>query len=369
MNFDGVRNPLYAKAIRDAVTSRSIVLDLGAGLGMLGFIAAQAGARKVYMVEPEPVIEVTRKIAQVNGLKNVECIQTRVESLELAEKADLIVSVLTGNFLLTEDLLPSLFHARDRFLAEGGRLIPDRARMMAAPVSVPAYYRENIQNWSIEQAKRDGIECFGIDYVAARSYAANTLFYDEAGKFKAKLLADPECLVDMNFMTATSAGCDGAFKSAVKEDGECHGWLGWFDMRLGEQWLSTAPDADPTHWRQVFMPIEKPLTVKAGQSLGFALQRPEHGEWTWTTDFEGKRQRQSTFLSEPLTPEKVARKSDTFQPSLNVRGEATNYVLSHFKGKESSGALADAVWQKFGDLFSSPAEALRFVKALADKFG
>ena len=75
MNFDGVRNPAYERAIRDAVTSKSVVLDLGAGLGMLGFVAARAGARMVYLVEPEPVIEVTRKVAEANGLDNVECIQ------------------------------------------------------------------------------------------------------------------------------------------------------------------------------------------------------------------------------------------------------------------------------------------------------
>ena len=75
MNFDGVRNPVYYQAIRDIVTPDSIVLDLGAGLDMLGFIAARAGARKVYMVEPEPVIKVTRKIAEANGMQNVECIQ------------------------------------------------------------------------------------------------------------------------------------------------------------------------------------------------------------------------------------------------------------------------------------------------------
>ena len=191
MNFDGVRNPAYAQAIRDAVTSDSVVLDLGAGLGMLGFIAARAGARKVYMVEPEPVIEVTRKIAEANGLRNVECIQATAETLELAEKADLIVSVFTGNFLLTEDLLPSLFYARDHFLAPGGRLLPDRSRMMVAPVSVPSYYQENVENWSLAQATAHGLESYGVDYQAARSYVANSMFYEAAKKFEAQLLAAP----------------------------------------------------------------------------------------------------------------------------------------------------------------------------------
>jgi len=369
MNFDGVRNPAYAQAIRAAVTSSSVVLDLGAGLGMLGFIAARAGARKVYMVEPEPVIEVTRKVAEANGLRNVECIQATAETLKLAEKADLIVSVFTGNFLLTEDLLPSLFYARDHFLAPGGRLLPDRSRMMVAPVSVPSFYQENVENWSLAQASAHGVESYGIDYRAARPFVANSMFYDSAKKFEAQLLAAPACLMEMDFMTATRAECDGAVELPVIEGGECHGWLGWFDMRLGGQWLSTAPDADPTHWRQVFMPLEKPVAVEAGQVLGFGLKRQEYGEWIWTTDYDGGQQRQSTFLSEPLTPEILRRKSDDFQPELNERGQAMGYVLSHFDGRASSGSLADALLQHFGSSFSSRDDALRFVKSLAKKFG
>ena len=289
MNFDGVRNPAYERAIRDAVTPESVVLDLGAGLGMLGFLAARAGARKVYLVEPEPVIEVTRKVAEANGLDNVECIQATAETLELAEKADLILSVFTGNFLLTEDLLPSLFYARDHFLAPGGRLLPDRGRMMVAPVSTPSYYQKNVENWSLAQASTHGIESYGIDYQVARPYMANSMFYGSARNFGAQLLASPACLMEMDFMTATRAECDGSVDSVCKESGECHGWLGWFDMRLGERWLSTAPDAKSTHWRQVFMPLEKPIVVEAGQKLGFSLKRPEYGEWTWRRSLWGRR--------------------------------------------------------------------------------
>jgi predicted RNA methylase len=368
MNFDGVRNPAYKRAVEAAVRSNSVVLDLGAGLGLLGFIAARAGARKVYLVEPETVIEVTRKVAQANGLGNVECIQATAETLELAAKVDIIVSVFTGNFLLTEDLLPSLFYARDHFLAPGGQLIPDRGRMLVAPVSAPNYYRENVGNWSFAQAFAHGVENYGIDYEVARPYPANSLYYDSANNFKAHLLADATCLMDMDFMTATKAECDSTVELSVKEGGKCHGWLGWFDMRLGQEWLSTGPDADSTHWRQVFMPLEKPIVVKAGQTLGFSLKRPEFGEWTWTTSFDGQQQRQSTFFSEPLTPEILQKKSDVYQPNLKERGRAAQYALSRFDGSESTGVLADALLLHFGSSFSSREDALRFVKALVNKY-
>jgi predicted RNA methylase len=356
MNFDGVRNPAYERAIRDAVTPKSVVLDLGAGLGMLGFLAARAGARKVYLVEPEPVIEVTRKVAEANGLENVECIQATAETLELAEKADLILSVFTGNFLLTEDLLPSLFYARDHFLAPNGRLLPDRGRMMVAPVSVPAYYQKNVENWSLEQASAHGVESYGIDYQVVRPYMANSMFYDSAKNFDAQLLASPADLIEMDFMTATRAECDGSVDSVFQESGEC------------ERWLSTAPDAKSTHWRQVFMPLERPIAAESGQKLGFSLKRPEYGEWTWTTDFDGRQQRQSTFLSGPMSPELLRRKSDAYQPELNEKGRAAQYVLAQMDGSASTEGLADAVLEHFGDSFTSREDALRFVKSLVNKF-
>jgi predicted RNA methylase len=368
MTFDGVRNAAYKQAICDAVTPNSVVLDLGAGLGMLGLIAAQAGARKVYLVEPESIIEVARKVARANGLLNVECIQARSETLELPEKADILISVFTGNFLLTEDLLPSLFFARDHFMAPGGVMIPDRARMMVAPVSAPAYYQENVSNWSLAQGSAHEVESFGLDYQEARGYAANTLYYDSAKNFKAELLAAPASLLDMDLRTAEKSGCDSAAELSVSADGECHGWLGWFDMRLGRQWLSTAPDAETTHWRQVFMPLNKPVSVAAGQSLGFELKRQEYGEWIWTTTANGERQRQSTFLSEPLSPEILHKKSDAFQPELNAKGKAMSFVLSRFDGNSSTESLAEAVLEHFSDVFTSKEDALRFVKGLVRKF-
>lgn len=368
MNFDPVRNSAYLSAIRKSVTPDSVVLDLGAGLGMLGFMAAKAGARKVYLVEPEGVIEVARKVAAANGFENVECIQATAETLKLKEKPDIILSVFTGNFLLTEDLLPSLFHARDHLLAPGGTLLPDRGRIMVAPVCAPPYYRENIESWSLEQATKNGVETHGVDYRLARTYAANTLYYDTAEAFDAQLLAAPKGVMEMDFLTAARADCDHTIELSVNQAGECHGWLGWFDMRLGSEWLSTAPDAASMHWRQVFMPLEQPITLEKGQKLGFGLKRPEYGEWAWTTTHGDKQQRQSTFLSTPLTVETVRRKSDAFQPTLNERGEAMLFVLSNINGQQTTGSLADEVLRKFGRSFSSQEDSLRFVKSLVSKF-
>lgn len=82
--------------------------------------------------------------------------------------------MFTGNFLLSEDLLPSLFYAREKFLSPGGKLIPDRAKMIAVPVSAPEYYAKHIECWSNSLQN--------IDLSLARRFAVNTLYSDKPKK-------------------------------------------------------------------------------------------------------------------------------------------------------------------------------------------
>ncbi len=115
MAFDAVRNEAYREALQQAIGPQTVVLDLGAGTGIHGLMAARLGAKRVYLVEPEDILEVAAEIAGMNGLSDtVRCLHARIEDSELPEPVDVIVSALTGNLLLSEDLLPSLFHATSR---------------------------------------------------------------------------------------------------------------------------------------------------------------------------------------------------------------------------------------------------------------
>ena len=361
MIFDGTRNAAYTRALKRVVTSDSVVMDLGAGLGIHGLVAAKLGARRVYLVEPANIGMLSKRIAKANGLEDrVTCVSDRAQELELPEKVNVIVSVFTGNFLLTEDLLPSLFLARDRFLAPGGTLLPDRARMEAVPVSAPGYHAKHIAGWAGRS--------HGIDFTPVRELAGNDLYYDDSDARDVKFLSRPARLLEMDFNTAKEAACRSQARVRIKESGTCHGWLGWFRMRLSGRWLSTSPEADPTHWRQVFLPLDPPMAVKQGAVMSFELVRPEFGDWTWTAETAGQRQRHSTFLSEPLSPAVVARKADGFQGRLSERGRAAKMVLASLDGKRASWQIADRLAGEYPGLFSEQGEARRFVQGLIDEF-
>ena len=133
---DRIRTDAYARALEHVVRPGSIVLDIGAGSGILSLIAARAGARHVFAVEPSDIIELARELAAANGFaERMTFIQARSSGLTIPEPVDVIVSDLHGVLPLYRDHIPSIVEARSRYLARDGTLIPSRETLWAAPVS------------------------------------------------------------------------------------------------------------------------------------------------------------------------------------------------------------------------------------------
>lgn len=361
MLFDDLRNTYYLKAIQKTVEKNSVILDLGAGLGLHGFMANSCGAKKVYLVDPAPILDITKMVVKKNTfVEQVECIAEKIEEVTLPEKVDVIISVFTGNFLLTEDLLPSLFYARDKFLRPGGKMIPDRAKMIITPVSVGDYYTEHIDCWSKLT--------HNVDYSVARKYAINSLYYDHPEERKTDFLAEPESILDLDFMTANEAACRNKIEIKITENGIMHGFLGWFDAHIGDKWLSTSPIAEQTHWRQVFLPLNSPINVQKGDLISFELNRPEFGEWSWIVKFNGEYQKHSTFLSQPLNPEKLFKQTENYKGSLSSKGKITLDVLQLLNGKTLTKDITIKILEKYPNYFSNKERADKFVKKIVNNY-
>ena len=361
MFFDELRNKYYLDAINKVVNKNSIVLDLGAGLGILGLMALSAGAKKVYLVEPAEIINITKLLIKENDLSDrVECIEGTIEDVELPEKVDVILSVFTGNFLLSEDLLPSLFYARDKFLAPGGTLIPDRAKMFSVPVSAEAYYAKHIDCWS------DSLQ--DVDFSLVRTFSANCVYAYSSKKREAKFLSEPNEILELDFMNAGEAACRNTSEIEILENGKLHGFLGWFDARVGDKWLTTSPEAEQMHWNQVFLPLLKPVDVNRGEKVSCELKRPEFGEWSWVVEAGGKRQKHSTFLSEPINLLKNKKQSRTHKPVISEKGKITQQILELFNGGLSTSDIVIKVQEDHPNLFHTQIEADKFVKNLVEKY-
>jgi len=361
MALDSRRNAAYADALAKVITPESVVLDVGAGLGVHGLLAAQLGAKRVYLVEPEGVIAIAGEIARANGYGDrVQCLQGKIEEVELPELVDVIVSVFTGNFLLEEDLLPSLFYARDKYLKPEGVLIPDRAVMEAVPVHAPDLYEQMIEIWSNTHQ--------GLSYMPTRAYASQTVYYYQKELARSLYLADPAELMTLDLYHATETHCNAIATHQIHEPQLCHGWAGWFKIRLGDAWLSTAPHKPPLHWSSAFLPLDPPLAVTQNETVMFQLQRPPYGDWSWRVETAHTQQQHSTFFSIPMTLKLMRKQTVDYQPELSSKGEAALHVLLNSKGNICVHELSQQLMQKFPGLFRDSQQTIQFVQMLIGYF-
>lgn len=124
---DEVRTKAFHKAILDVVKKGDIVLDVGAGTGILSFFAAEAGAKKVYAVEIEDLLaEKLKESIQLNKLeKIIEVIHADATSLRLPNKIDVLVAEIIDTGLIDELQVPALNSLRkNNVITNDTTLIP-----------------------------------------------------------------------------------------------------------------------------------------------------------------------------------------------------------------------------------------------------
>lgn len=134
MLADGVRMDAYTRALQSTVRPGSVVVEIGTGVGYFAIMAARLGASRVYAFETSPAVVVAQKIAEANGSPPIQFIHADARKIQLTERADVVVSDLRGGLPLFENHIPTIIDARERFLADGGVLVPKRDVLCAALV-------------------------------------------------------------------------------------------------------------------------------------------------------------------------------------------------------------------------------------------
>jgi histone-arginine methyltransferase CARM1 len=129
---DYVRTGTYHAAVMENRSDFSgrVVVDVGAGSGILSMFAALAGAKHVYAVEASEMAEYARKLIAGNPLlaERITVIKGKIEDIELPEKADVLISEPMGTLLVNERMLETYVIARDRFLSPNGKMFPTVGR-------------------------------------------------------------------------------------------------------------------------------------------------------------------------------------------------------------------------------------------------
>ncbi|RXG51710.1 Protein arginine N-methyltransferase 1 [Armadillidium vulgare] len=261
---DEPRTQAYKDAIfkNEHLFKDKIVMDVGAGTGILSLFAAKAGAKKVLAVEGSKIAEYIPLIAKENGYADIiQVFHCKVEdvSLDMEEKVDIIISEWMGFYLLHEAMLSSVLYARDQFLSDEGILFPSNAKLYVSPCSMENYFNEHFYFW-------DNVYGFNMRSLKNYAHKGKQTKPEVCEVNPTDLLAEPVCIKEFNLRYINESDIQ-SFSCTnfvgITKSGIYQGLALWFVCEFegrtydekGEEngslvTLSTAPSSTLTHWKQ-----------------------------------------------------------------------------------------------------------------------
>jgi protein arginine N-methyltransferase 1 len=370
MIADDVRMQAYAKALERTVDSESVVLDIGTGTGIFALLACHLGARRVFAIEPDAVIDVARETARANGFEGrIEFIQALSTRVTLPERATVLISDVRGVLPLHRSIVSTIADARERLLTDDAALIPRSDTLWAAPIESTEIYGKRVAGW-------DG-GAYGLDLTTARDLSVNE--WGRADVEPEMLLGEPSLLTTLDYATIASANVQADASWRPKRSGTLHGFAVWFDSVLAPGiTFSNAPGLPRLIYGQGFFPMSQPIEVLEDVEISLRFSASLAGDeyiFAWATrvaDSGGRvkvESTQSTLFALPLSPASLQRLGEAATPTLTADGEVVSFVLKQVDGKRTLADISGDVRERFPELFREQDEALRFVTEVTQKYG
>ncbi|KAJ3412006.1 Protein arginine N-methyltransferase 1 [Chytridiales sp. JEL 0842] len=241
-----------------------VVLDVGCGTGILCMFAAKAGAKMVIGVDMSNIIDQAKVIVKDNGFEGkIHLVKGKMEDVVLpVDKVDIIISEWMGYCLLYETMLNTVLYARDRYLAPGGLIFPDKATMYLSAIEDGDYKEEKIGFWN---------SVYGFDMSHIRTLALREPLVDTVD---AKAVVTDACAfreIDLYTVKIQDLTFNVPFKLTTQRDDYVHAFICYFDINFSACHkpvkFSTGPHAQYTHWKQTVFYLTDYLTVKAGETI------------------------------------------------------------------------------------------------------
>jgi protein arginine N-methyltransferase 1 len=370
MIADQCRMAAYARALEARITEGAVVADLGTGSGIMALIACRAGARRVYAVEPDDVIQVAREAAAANGFADRICFfQARSSEIDLPERVDGIVSDLRGALPFFEGGIAAVIDARHRWLKPGrGWLIAERDTLWASPVSSPPLRSRCVTSWK---------NALGFDFSSARARCANRLA--DAALEQDEVPLPAQCWAAIDYASIQDPNISGEVAWTLDRKIAVDGLGVWFDTRTaGGFGFSNSPASDPHVYRQMFLPWPDTVALDDGDEVRVSLRADlvdARYVISWTTDIADGRSnrlkrsfRQSTFNGATLSAETARRRAESYVPDPGGWAAVDRRALELMDGRLSIGEIADRMMLEFPLALSNRRDTLTRVGALSERY-
>jgi arginine Nomega-methyltransferase len=272
---DRERNNAFAAALCAVIGATDLVLDIGAGSGLLAMLAARYGAAQVISCEAEHTIaHLADAIINANGMgERIQLVAKRSTELvvghDLPARADLLVTEIFDCGLLGEGIIPTLRHARQHLLRSDARIIPHTGRIIAALLESEPIHQLNHADCAA------GFDVSLFNHVATRDY-----FPVRLNTWAHRLLTDPQPIFSFDFQHDPLLPQTRTIDFPVSQTGRCHGIVFWFELDLGEQiTISNSSANQATHWMQAVQCLPIPLDLEAGQQLELTAAHDDTTVW------------------------------------------------------------------------------------------
>lgn len=263
MLADRERNAALADAIAALVRPGHVVVDVGAGSGLLSMLCVRAGARRVYALERSTMALLAQRLIERNQMSaQIELVQAHSRNWQPPEQADVVLCETLGFAALDEGFRASMVDARERMLRPGGLLLPGSLRILAVPVQSVADYPD--------------ITCLdtllGLDYrpfgaVMRRAVQRRHIAYEhELAAARTLFVLDCYTMPEGPRLVARTT-------FALLKPGTLTGFALWFDAQLapGIHLHNRSPQIH-NHWGQAYLPLGTLLPVAAGTSVTLSLE-------------------------------------------------------------------------------------------------
>ncbi|MGE3343272.1 MAG: 50S ribosomal protein L11 methyltransferase [Vicinamibacterales bacterium] len=280
---DRNRIAAYERAIDCVIRPGDHVIDLGAGSGILGWMALRAGAGHVWAVDDSPVSHLLRHAADANGMSDrVTVVPQHSASVQLPARADVVLCDQAGPMGWEGGLLDLLHDARHRLLKPGGRLMPSTLETWVAPAHRPDVHAA-ITSWQQPVA--------GFDFSFVSTWAAEDLWVVDAGG-PGGLVASGQRAARWTLGAATAKDASTIeLDWILAEPCAVSGFEAWFRCELAPAVsITNGPEESAITRPRRFLPLRTPLLTRADDVLSLRLYLNPAGrlaQWSGSLIREG----------------------------------------------------------------------------------
>ena len=365
---DKVRMDPYSAAIARCVRPNDAVVDLGCGPGVFALLACKAGARRVYAIDTNSVIEFGRHLATVNGFaEHIHFLRGDSRQIHLPERVNVIIADVRGVLPLYAHAVSTLEDARTRFLADGGRLLPSFDTLFAAIVELPEFHRNITEPWRAASP---------LDLSSGLPLVLNSMYRHQLKP--EHVISESRSWHVLDYSSGVRTPAEAAIELRVTRNAVGHGLGIWFETKLVDDiGFSTCPSSGETVYGHLFLPWLEPVPLADGEVCSVGLRSRLVASdyiWQWETDLKATaehkqiRFRQSTFYGSLFPPSLLRKRTFDFVPVLNEVGQAERWILQAMDGSRPLKNIAAEATELFPHVFRRTEDAFNQAAEIAEKF-